>query len=112
MGEPDRPSAGGRGRRPRCRCEIPGREGGAGGVGAATGWGSPAEVKRKLLADPDLSALDVSVNTTNGRVTLSGTVSAADQIGKSMLLALETDGVREVVSTLQVKSTEPPAKSG
>lgn len=79
---------------------------------AATDTRITAEVKRKLLADPELSALGISVNTTNGRVTLSGTVSAADQIGKSMLLALETDGVREVVSTLQVKSTQPPAKGG
>ena len=88
------------------------REAGDAAVDAATDTRITAEVKRKLLADPDLSALDVSVNTTNGRVTLSGTVSAADQIGKSMLLALETEGVREVVSTLQVKGAEPPAKSG
>lgn len=88
------------------------REAGDAAVDAATDTRITAEVKRKLLADPDLSALDVSVNTTNGRVTLSGTVSAADQIGKSMLLALETEGVREVVSTLQVKGEQPPAKSG
>lgn len=88
------------------------REIGTAASDAATDTRITAEVKRKLLADPELSALGISVNTTNARVTLSGTVSAADQIGKSMLLALETDGVREVVSTLQVKSAEPPAKSG
>jgi len=88
------------------------REAGDAAVDAGTDTRITAEVKRKLLADPDLSALGISVNTTNGRVTLSGTVSAADQIGKSMLLALETEGVREVVSTLQVKGAEPPAKSG
>ena len=79
---------------------------------AATDTRITAEVKRKLLADPALSALEVSVNTTDGRVTLSGKVSSADQIGKAMLLALQTDGVREAVSTLQVKGSEPPAKSG
>jgi hyperosmotically inducible periplasmic protein len=79
---------------------------------AATDTRITADIKRKLLADPELSALDVSVNTTGGRVTLSGKVSSADQVGKVMLLALETDGVREVVSTLQVKSAQPPAKSG
>ena len=36
-------------------------------------------------------------------VTLSGTVPTEDAISKAMLLALETDGVNEVISTLQVK---------
>jgi osmotically-inducible protein OsmY len=88
------------------------REIGLAATDAATDTRITTEVKRKLLADPALSALDVAVNTTGGRVTLSGTVSSADQVGKAMLLALETDGVREVVSTLQVKGSEPPAKSG
>jgi osmotically-inducible protein OsmY len=32
-------------------------------------------IKAKLAADPDLSALSISVATTGGRVTLSGTVA-------------------------------------
>ncbi len=60
-------------------------------------------IKAKLVANRDLSALSISVNTTGGVVTLSGTVSSREHIGKAMLLAMETDGVREVVSTLQVK---------
>jgi hypothetical protein len=63
-----------------------------------------AAIKGKLIADPDLSALTISVNTTAGVVTLSGTVSAPEYIGKAILLAMETEGVREVISTLQVKS--------
>lgn len=63
-----------------------------------------ATIKGKLLANPDLSALSISVNTTAGRVTLSGTVSSPDKIREAMQLALDTDGVQEVVSTLQVKS--------
>jgi osmotically-inducible protein OsmY len=62
-----------------------------------------AAIKGKLLANPDLSALSISVNTTAGRVTLSGTVSSPDKIREAMQLALNTDGVQEVVSTLQVK---------
>ena len=62
-----------------------------------------AGVKARLTMDPDLSAIAVSVNTTGGHVTLSGTVASHDQIGKAILLALETDGAREVTSTLQVK---------
>jgi hyperosmotically inducible protein len=61
-------------------------------------------IKGKLVADPDLSASRLSVNTTRGVVTLSGTVSSEANIGKAMLLALQTEGVQEVISTLQVKS--------
>jgi len=62
-----------------------------------------AAIKARYLADARLSALRISVNCTAGRVTLSGTVSAAEDISRAMLLAMETDGVREVVSTLQVR---------
>ncbi len=66
-----------------------------------------AAIKTKLIASRDLSALNISVNTTDGVVTLSGAVSSPDHIGKAILLAMKTDGVREVISTLQVK---PAAK--
>ena len=66
-----------------------------------------AAIKGKLIASRDLSALNISVNTTAGVVTLSGAVSSSEHISKAILLAMETDGVREVVSTLQVK---PKAK--
>src|ERR1700753_2095718 len=62
-----------------------------------------AAVKAKLVKDPDLSAWDIHVSTTDGVVTLSGTVSSADQVGKAMELALDTDGASQVISTLQVK---------
>jgi hypothetical protein len=61
------------------------------------------KIKAKYAMDHDLSVFGISVNTTDGRVTLAGRVTSAQQIGKAMLLALETDGVREVSSTLQVK---------
>ena len=44
-----------------------------------------AAIKAKLVADRDLSALSISVNTTAGRVTLSGTVSSPEHIGKANL---------------------------
>lgn len=62
-----------------------------------------AAIKGKLVANRDLSALSISVNTTAGVVTLSGTVPSAEDISKAMMLAMETDGVKEVISTLQVK---------
>jgi osmotically-inducible protein OsmY len=60
-------------------------------------------IKTKLLADTGLSALKINVDTSDGVVTLSGTVSSYEEIGKAMKLALETDGVQRVISTLQVK---------
>jgi osmotically-inducible protein OsmY len=62
-----------------------------------------ATIKAKLLADPDLSALSISVSTTAGKVTLSGAVTSPEKIAKAIKLAMSVDGVREVVSTLQVK---------
>jgi len=60
-------------------------------------------IKAKLIANRELNGMGISVNTTAGIVTLSGFVGSTEQIGKAMLLAMETDGVREVISTLQVK---------
>jgi hyperosmotically inducible protein len=62
-----------------------------------------AAIKAKYVKDPDLSAWDIHVSTTDGVVTLSGAVSSPDQIGKAMGLALDTAGARQVISTLQVK---------
>lgn len=61
-------------------------------------------IKTKLVRDSELSAWDIHVSTTDGVVTLSGTVESPDLVGKAMALALDTDGARQVVSTLQVKS--------
>ena len=73
---------------------------------AAENTRTTAAIKAKLIAEPGLSALKISVDTTGGLVTLSGTVSSHEQIAKAMQLALDTDGVREVVSTLQVKQSK------
>ena len=62
-----------------------------------------AAIKAKYAVESELSAWSISVNTTDGKVTLSGTVSSLENITKAMNLALDIDGVREVVSTLQVK---------
>ena len=62
------------------------------------------EIKAKLVADAELPGLKISVNTTDGVVTLSGAVSSEEKIARAMNLALEVEGVREVISTLQVKA--------
>jgi osmotically-inducible protein OsmY len=63
-----------------------------------------AAIKAKYTVDPDLSVWKISVSCDLGRVTLAGSVSAEENIGKAVALALETDGVRDVTSTLVVKS--------
>jgi osmotically-inducible protein OsmY len=77
---------------------------GAAVADAATNARITAAIKAKYALDPDLSALKTSVDTTDGVVTLAGTVSSAEAVAKAMTLALETEGVREVVSNLQIKN--------
>jgi hyperosmotically inducible protein len=60
-------------------------------------------IKSKLIAEPGISALSINVDTTDGLVTLSGTVKSEEEVAKAVRIALETDGVHKVVSTLQVK---------
>jgi hyperosmotically inducible periplasmic protein len=60
-------------------------------------------IKAQYAAAPDLSVWKISVSSDQGRVTLSGTVSAEEDIGKAVALALEADGVRDVTSTLSIK---------
>jgi osmotically-inducible protein OsmY len=63
-----------------------------------------AAIKARLALDPSLSALDVSVDTTDGRVTLAGRAASTAAIARAIEIAFEQDGVYEVVSTLQVQS--------
>lgn len=60
-------------------------------------------IKAKLMAEPGLSGAHINVDTTGGVVTLSGTVTSTNQLVRALNIALETEGVRKVVSTLQVK---------
>lgn len=62
-----------------------------------------AAIKAKLALDPSLSALEVSVDTTDGRVTLAGRAASPAAIARAIEIAFEQDGVHEVVSTLQVR---------
>lgn len=62
-----------------------------------------ATIKGKYLGSPDLSVMSISVNTTGCKVTLSGTVTSPENLGRAIKLAADTEGVNEVISTLQVK---------
>src|SRR5437879_7091588 len=63
-------------------------------------------IKTKLLAEPGVAGVTVNVDTTDGLVTLSGTVSGYEEVAKAVRIALETEGVHKVVSTLQVKPSK------
>lgn len=65
-----------------------------------------AVIKAKYVLDKALSAWDISVGCTQGHVTLSGTVPSDADIGRAVVLALDTEGVTEVTSTLEVKPKE------
>ncbi len=59
-------------------------------------------VKAKLVRDSELSGWSISVHTTDGVVSLSGKVVSAEQVIRAMQLAMATEGVVEVVSSLQI----------
>ncbi|HEY3761143.1 MAG TPA: BON domain-containing protein [Verrucomicrobiae bacterium] len=76
---------------------------GAEEVNAASDAHAVMEIKAKYAVDPNLSVWKISVSCSQGHVTLSGTVSAPEDIGRAVTLALDADGVRDVTSTIQVK---------
>ena len=63
------------------------------------------KVKTALLAEPGLKSLEISVDTKDGTVTLSGKVDSADQRDRAKQLAQTTGGVKGVVDNLAVKSS-------
>ena len=75
-------------------------------AGATANARITATVKTKLIGEPGLSAFNINVDTTDGLVTLSGKVNSDDQVARAINLALETDGVHKVVSTLQVAAAK------
>jgi len=70
-------------------------------------------VKARLIADPDVNAFHIDVDTVDGRVTLNGKVATEHQKQEASELADRTEGVREVVNLIQVAGKEalpaPPA---
>jgi hyperosmotically inducible periplasmic protein len=66
-----------------------------------------AKVKSRLAQDPAINALYVNVDTSEGRVTLSGKVALPEQKAEAEKVARETDGVRDVVNQLQVTGNAP-----
>jgi hyperosmotically inducible protein len=61
-----------------------------------------AKVKLKLIEDPDLKALSIDVDTVNGVVTLTGTVTSEYQKKKAIEHAKSVSGVVKVIDNLQI----------
>lgn len=62
-----------------------------------------AQVKSKLASDVGLSTVpNISVNSTNGVVTLSGQVDSADQKTRAESIAKAVPKVAKVVNNIQV----------
>jgi hyperosmotically inducible protein len=63
-----------------------------------------AHVKARLIAAPDLGGIHIHVNSRNGEVTLSGTVSSLENRHDAEKIARNTKGVNAVVNQLEVGS--------
>lgn len=65
------------------------------------------KVKAAIVAEKELSALDVAVETNNGVVTLSGTVGTGAQADHAAKVTRGVEGVKQVKNNLKVD----PAKA-
>jgi osmotically-inducible protein OsmY len=63
-----------------------------------------ASVKGKLLADPQVGGLKIDVDTRDGMVTLTGTVSSQAEKDEALRIARDTAGVRNVEDRLTVRA--------
>jgi len=59
-------------------------------------------VRAKFVLDRDLSVHDLSVDCTEGNVTLTGTVANEALIGRAVAAALDTEGVQHVTARIKV----------
>lgn len=62
-----------------------------------------AKVKSALIADPDLKASDIQVDTYRGTVQLSGFVATAEQVTKAEQVAREIQGVQAVKNVISLR---------
>jgi hypothetical protein len=71
-----------------------------------TDAGITTNVKTKLAADDTVKAYQVDVDTQNRVVTLSGDVENVAAKERAIMIARETDGVRDVIDQIQVNEAE------
>ncbi len=64
-----------------------------------------AKVKAALMREPGLRSLAIDVDTTNGIVTLNGTVDSAANLDRALQVAIAVEGVKIVNNNLSVKQS-------
>jgi len=64
------------------------------------------KVKGAFVAQAALSSLDISVETVNGNVTLSGTVGTDAEVELASHVARDVEGVKQVRNDLKVDSAK------
>ncbi len=62
------------------------------------------KVKSSIIAEPNLDALDINVNTAGGAVTLLGTVESSEQRVRAEEIARSTEGVKSVDNQLDIQA--------
>jgi hypothetical protein len=62
-----------------------------------------AKVKSAFMADREVSALNIKVETNNGVVQLSGFASSRQEIDQAIKLARNIQGVKSVENNIQLK---------
>jgi osmotically-inducible protein OsmY len=64
------------------------------------------KVKAALLGEKNLNSLPISVESTEGVVTLSGRVVSSAQVDQAVDVAKHVKGVRDVHNALELKTRE------
>jgi hypothetical protein len=72
-----------------------------------TDAGITASVQSRLAVDDMVRAADVDVTNEDGVVTLRGQVDSFAEKQQALMIARETDGVRNVIDELEVMQTAP-----
>jgi hyperosmotically inducible protein len=65
--------------------------------------GITTTVKAKLLGDTRVPGMKIDVDTKEGVVTLTGTVSAGTEKERAVELAKATNGVKSVVDRIKIE---------
>ena len=61
-------------------------------------------IKGKLVADDELKAIDINVDTSGGVVTLTGAAPSATAVERATTIAKSVDGVSNVKNQLTIKT--------
>lgn len=65
-----------------------------------------AKVKAAILAEPGLHSFQISVNTTDGAVTLSGAVDSQSNVDRAKEVAAAVAGVKKIDNQLTLSATK------